>query len=120
MRDVSDRREPASFDVRDSSISKAVSLTNADVRFIDRIVQVVLETVRGFYVYKQWPHDPRVQGDAAEPDSWLGSSAWVRQQFHQYLTRFLATVRFYEMMHDPKYLDKVDGLHALHGAHFSM
>ena len=56
-----------------------------------------------------------IQGGDDEPDTWLGSSAWIRQQFQGYITTFLSSVRTYEMVNDAKLLPSIDGAptHAL-------
>jgi hypothetical protein len=60
-------------------MKQAATLTTADIRFIDGIVEAVLAAPR---------HEGAELTD--EVDGWQGSSAWVRQQFAEYLLHAMA------------------------------
>ncbi|RUS73088.1 hypothetical protein EGW08_019149 [Elysia chlorotica] len=64
------------LDIRDKELQRLLSLTTADLRFAEYLVQVTAER----------------PGDMYDGTEWEGSDEWIRAQFKHYLNCLLATV----------------------------
>jgi hypothetical protein len=104
---VSQPCSEATVTFKDPAVAKAVALSTPDGRFMDSVIQTVLQAV---CLSSLSVSVICCQASTGEPEAFSGSSDWVRQQFGVYLTALLATTREYEATLDAKVLERLSGL----------